>query len=54
MFMLKGSAKCKNRCLSEVSFKGNLPKNLIISEVPSREKQDEFLQSSLASTWQAE
>ncbi len=33
----------KKVCHYEVSFKGNLPKNLMIGGVPSREKQEELL-----------
>ena len=37
------SAKWKNDCHYEFSYEGNIPNNLIIRRVPSKEKQDEFL-----------
>ena len=43
----------KKGCLSEEIFEVSLTKNLIISGDPSMEKREEFLQSSLASAWQA-
>ncbi|NQV18980.1 MAG: hypothetical protein HQ534_10595 [Armatimonadetes bacterium] len=41
----------KKECLSEFSTRGNLPKNLFISGVPSIEKQGEFLRMTKISNY---